>query len=339
MTGQAELTARLREQVQGLIDNKTKPLGALGALERLAMQIALLQQNPTPTMSACDLIIFIADHGITEEGVSAFPQSVTTQMALNFLHDGAAANVFAAVNDVHVQLVDAGMCQPPQHPRLRNCRIASGTHNFRRQPAMTRAQCEQALQLGAEVATATTSHALCLGEMGIGNTSSATLLMHKILGLPLTQLVGRGTGLDDHALAHKLAVLTDAAARTAPRLNALAALSEYGGFEIAMMAGAMSAAAAKQQLVLIDGFIATAAAVAALQINPAVQPALVFAHCSAESGHQLVLQTLDVQPLLNLQLRLGEGTGALLAWPLVKSSVAMLNDMASFADAGVDGPL
>ncbi len=328
----------LRDKVQHLIDHKTKPKGALGDLESLALQVALVQQTTAPTMQNCALIIFIADHGITEERVSAFPQAVTRQMAGNFLRGGAAANVFAKTNHVQVQLVDAGMVDELEAPGLLQKRIGPGTRNFLKGPAMSPAQCRQALSEGQALGEAAPGEALCLGEMGIGNTSSATLLAHKILHLPLAQLVGPGTGLDARGIQHKMTVLGRAAQRTPAQLDAETALVEYGGFEIAMMAGAMLGAAANAKVILVDGFIATAAAAAAVALDPGVRAHLIFSHCSAEGGHQVVLEALQASALLNLNLCLGEGTGALLAWPLVRNAVAMLNDMASFADAGVDGP-
>ena len=334
MVGKQTLSA----DVQHKIDNKTKPAGALGRLEALALQVAVAQQTTNPVMQHCALIIFIADHGITAEGISAFPQAVTAQMASNFLAGGAAATVFAKVNNVSVQLVDAGMLQPLAHENLLNCRIAAGTRNCRKQPAMTAAQYEQALAHGKQLGGSAVGEALCLGEMGIGNTSSASLLAHKLTQLPLQDLVGRGTGLDNAGLEHKLNVLQSAAARTTRRLTAPTALAEYGGFEIVMLAGAMLGAAQQGKIVLVDGFIASAAALAALAIDENIRSHLVFCHTSAEAGHAALLEALQARPLLDLQLRLGEGTGALLAWPLVKNAVAMLNDMASFATAGVSGP-
>ncbi len=328
----------MHAQVQSLLDNKTKPKGSLGRLEELALQAAVAQQTTRPEMERCSLIIFIADHGIAAEGVSAFPQAVTRQMAANFLQGGAAAIVFANANGVKVQLVDAGMLEPLSHPQMLDRRLGPGTANMLQRAAMSDAQCRQALDSGRQLANASRCEALCLGEMGIANTSAAALLGHKLLDLPLTQLIGRGSGLDDPGLAHKQKVLQRAAERTGPRLDGAQALREYGGFEIAMMTGAMLGAADTGKLVLVDGFIAGAAAAAALQLQPGIRPHLVFCHSSAEPGHRHMLQAMDAQPLLDLHMRLGEGTGALMAWPLLRSAVAMLNNMASFSDAGVSGP-
>ena len=322
--------------MQNLVDQKTKPLGSLGKLERLACDIAVLQQTSQPKMARCELIIFIADHGIVAEGVSAFPQAVTAQMAANFLAGGAAANVFANVNGIDVMVVNAGMAEPVTHENLVNASVGLGTHNFRLRPAMTTEQAAAAVETGEQLGSTRQADALCFGEMGIGNTSAASMLLHKILDIPLEQLVGRGTGIDDTGLHHKAAVLSEAAARVPGMLPAQRALCEYGGFEIAMMAGAMLGAARSGTVIVVDGFIATAAAVVAQGIDPTCKKAMVFSHCSAESGHAIALQHLGVTALLDLGLRLGEGTGAILAWPLLKSAVAMLNDMASFESAQVD---
>lgn len=321
------------------IDGKTKPRGALGRIEALAAQIARVQRSLAPRMAAASLTIFAADHGIAAEGVSAYPQAVTRQMVLNFLAGGAAANVFAATLGVPVQVVDAGVAGAPiDDPRLVSRRIGPGTQSFLRGPAMSPGDCARALAAGRGLGAATAGEAAAFGEMGIGNTASAAVLAHKLTGIDLAPLVGRGTGLDDAALARKRAILAEAAARTAPRLPPEAALAEYGGFEIAMMAGAMLGAAEAGRVVIVDGFIATAAALVAAGIAPAARDAMVFAHVSAEAGHRPLLAHMGAEPLLALDLRLGEGTGALLAWPLLRAAAAMLSDMASFASAGVDGP-
>lgn len=329
-------TPRLTDaQIRHAIDTKTKPLGALGRIEELAAQIAAFRNSLTPRVDTCVLTIFAADHGIAREGVSAFPQDVTRQMVQNFLAGGAAANVFAVTQAVPVQVVDAGVAGTALvHPALISRRIAAGTASFLAGAAMTQDQLAQALAHGAAVARDTQADALAFGEMGIGNTATATMILHKLTGLPLADLVGRGTGLDDAGLARKRAVLEQAAARTGA-LTPDAILREYGGFEIAMMAGAMQEAAETGRLVLVDGFIATAAAAIALARAPHIRMAMVFCHRSQEAGHRAALGWLGAEPLLDLDMRLGEGTGALLAWPLVKAASAMLCDMASFDSAGV----
>jgi len=321
------------------IDGKTKPVGALGRIEALAAQIARVQGRLDPVAERCALTIFAADHGIAADGVSAYPQTVTRQMVLNFLAGGAAANVFAATLGVPVQVVDAGVAgEPLDDPRLVSRRIGAGTRSFLAGPAMLAADCARALAAGRQIGAAGGGEAAAFGEMGIGNTASAAVLGHKLTGLELADLVGRGTGLDDAGLARKREVLAAAAARTPARLGAEAALAEYGGFEIAMMAGAMLGAAGAGRIVIVDGFIATAAALVAEGIEPAARAAMVFAHVSAEAGHRGLLAEMGAEPLLALDMRLGEGTGALLAWPLVRAAAAMLRDMASFASAGVSGP-
>jgi len=320
------------------IDLKTKPKGSLGRIEELAAQVATVQGTLSPRMDRCCLTIFAADHGIAAEGVSAFPQEVTRQMVLNYLAGGAGANVLARSVGVDVQVVDAGVAGEPFGVEgLIESRIGAGTANFLTGPAMTEAQCDAALAAGRRTGAAGDWDAVAFGEMGIANTASAAALGHKLTGVGLDILVGRGTGLDDAGLAHKRSVLERAAARTG-ELSPAAALAEYGGFEIAMMAGAMHGAAEARRIVIVDGFIATAAALAAVRMRPEVRGAMVFAHRSEEQGHKLLLEALGADPLLSLGFRLGEGTGALMAWPLVKAAVAMLNEMASFEEAGVAGP-
>jgi len=324
--------------LQRKIDMKTKPLGALGRIEELAAQVARTQGTLLPKMETCQLTIFAADHGIAASGVSAFPQEVTRQMVLNFLAKGAAANVFAASTGAELRVVDAGIVGPPfNEPFLIDRRIAPGTLNFLNEAAMTLAQADDALAMGRELGTDGAWDAVAFGEMGIANTSAAAMLAHKITGLRLDELIGRGTGLDDTGLTRKKQILTKAAARTGA-LGAKEALVEYGGFEIAMMAGAMQGAAAANRIILVDGFIATSAALVAASIDPKSRQAMVFAHKSQEKGHAVMLGALDADPLLDLNLRLGEGTGALLAWPLLQAAARMLTDMASFDDAGISGP-
>jgi len=327
------------EEIRRAIDAKTKPPGALGRLEPLAARIAARLGTLRPRLAACDLTIFAADHGIAAEGVSAYPSAVTRQMVLNMLAGGAAATVFARTLGVGVRLVDAGVAGPAiGHADLIDRRVGAGTRSFLRGPAMEAAACRRALAAGRALGAGAPDRVAAFGEMGIGNTASAALIAHKLAGLDLEAVVGRGTGLDDAGLDRKRAVLAAAAARTPARLGPEAVLGEYGGFEIAMMAGAMLGAAASGRLVLVDGVIATAAAMVAAALEPPAREALVFAHLSGEAGHRAMLDAMDAEPLLELGLRLGEGTGALLAWPLVQAAAAMLADMATFEGAGVSGP-
>lgn len=322
-------------EIQHVIDHKTKPIGSLGQVEKVARQVALIQDTTSPVADRCELLIFAADHGVAAAGVSAYPQEVTRQMVLNFLAGGAAASVFAARNDVLLRVVDAGVAgEPIQDEALISKRIAGGTQNFIAEPAMTAAQSAQALKHGMALGAGVTSEFVAFGDMGIGNSSSAALLAHKLLSEPLVDLVGRGTGLDDKGLSNKLELLQQASARSVAA-SPFDVLREYGGFEINMMAGAMIGAASNKRCLLIDGYIATAAFVAAHALQSHVLDYAIFCHRSAEAGHQVMLNHLDASPLLDLDLRLGEGTGALLAWPIVRSAVHMLNDMASFESGGV----
>ncbi len=318
------------------IDAKTKPIGSLGRVEALAAAVARIQGTLAPRAETCSLTIFAGDHGMARAGVSAYPQAVTRQMVLNFLEGGAAANVFAASVGAKVHVVDAGVSGPPiDHIDLINRRIANGAHNALEQAAMTSDQLDRALKAGFELGKSIRADVACFGEMGIGNTSSAALVAAKVLGRPVACLTGRGTGLDDKGLQCKLTLLKHAAQRTQAKLDAREALTEYGGFEIVMMAGAMIGAAETRRIVIVDGFIATTAALCARDITPGCETAFVFAHQSAETGHGIILDALDAKPLLDLGMRLGEGTGALLAFPLVAAATAMLSDMASFESAGV----
>ncbi len=332
--------------VQHVLDHKTKPLGALGRLEGLAKQIALLQQTLTPRLTRPHAVVFAADHGIASEGVSAYPPEVTHQMVRNFAAGGAAINVFCRLHGLELVVVDAGVrgSFSDLGGRVRDEKIAEGTASFLNRPAMTADQCADALARGAAVVrdvAATGCNVLAFGEMGIGNTSSAAVLQHLLTGAPLADCIGRGTGLDDAGLAHKQAVLTRALANyqqavtAAPRV----VLTTFGGFEIAQLVGAMLEAPRHGMLVLVDGFIVGAALLVALQENPDLLAQCVLTHRSAESGHRLLVAELErlgaAPPLLDLGLRLGEGTGAVLAYPLMQAAVAMLNEMASFESAGV----
>ena len=332
------VSRELDDAIRGAIDSKTKPQGALGVIESLAVHVARIQGTLEPSLRLCRLVLFAADHGVAHESVSAYPQQVTRQMVANFLSGGAAANVFAREAGVDLSVVDAGVAGAPiDTPGLVPRRIAGGTRNFVHGPAMTTEQCDDAFRDGLLLGEDISADAAAFGEMGIANTSSASIVAHKLTGASLEALVGRGTGLDDAGLTRKTEVLERAAARTDPRLEPADALCEYGGFEIVMMAGAMIGAARTGAVVLVDGFIASVAALAAARLAPGLHDYLVFAHRSAEPGHRVVLEALDARPLLDLDMRLGEGTGALLAWPLLQCAAAMLSDMASFESAGVSG--
>jgi nicotinate-nucleotide--dimethylbenzimidazole phosphoribosyltransferase len=333
--------AELQQKLQAKIDNKTKPVGSLGRLERLALQAGLVQQSLDPGLRRPAMLVFAGDHGIATSGVSPYPQEVTRQMVLNFLAGGAAINVFARQNGMAVRVVDAGVNHDfGQVDGLMDAKIGFGTRNFLEAPAMTRAECEAAIRQGAEIAAHEIeqgSNVLGFGEMGIGNTSSASIITSKLCGLPLEQCVGRGTGLDDLGLQKKRELLAAAIARHDIQNDSLAVLATFGGFEIAMMTGAMLAGAERRALLLIDGYIATSALLVAATLYPAIKDYCVFAHESGEPGHARQLAWLGVEPLLSLDMRLGEGTGAALAYPLVQAAVNFINEMASFESAGVSG--
>ncbi len=322
------------------INQKTKPQGALGDLEKIALQVGLIQNTLTPQLSKPTMLVFAGDHGIVESGVSPYPQVVTAQMVHNFLAGGAAINVFARQHGMALKVVDSGVNHDfADTLDLIHAKVAYGTNSFLTEPAMTLAQCEQAMRKGAEIAQAEVAqgcNVLGFGEMGIGNTSSASCLMSLLCGLPIEACVGRGTGLDDNGLQRKLDVLRRAIARHALHdASPMQVLAAFGGFEIAMMAGAMLGVAQQRAVLLIDGFIATAASLVAAKLQSNILQYCVFSHCSDESGHARMLQHLEAKPLLNLGLRLGEGTGAALALPLLQAAVNFLNEMASFESAGV----
>ncbi|MCX7087834.1 MAG: nicotinate-nucleotide--dimethylbenzimidazole phosphoribosyltransferase [Methylococcales bacterium] len=336
----APLSLALKPALQTKIDQKTKPLGALGQLEALALQIGLCQNSLTPQLNKPCILIFAADHGIAEAGVSAYPQSVTAQMVTNFLSGGAAINVFAQQHQLNLFIVDAGVkTDLIRHPSLINAKIGYGTQNMLQQPAMTADACRQALQAGAELVLQQQQqgcNCIGFGEMGIGNTSAAALLMQRLTATPLSHCVGRGTGLDDQQLHRKLSLLQQVLNRHPDIQAPLEVLATFGGFEIAMMVGATLQAAASGMLIMVDGFIASTALLVAYMLYPQVLEYCIFSHVSSERGHQALLNHFNAKPLLNMDLRLGEGSGIALAFPLLQSAVLFLNEMATFAEAGVD---
>ena len=323
------------------LDTLTKPQGALGRLEPLAAQVCAIQQTLTPAITQPVAIVFAADHGVADRGVSAYPRAVTAQMVKNFLAGGAAINVLAKLQGLELWIVDAGVdgdCG--DHPRLIQAKVRRGTRDFVECAAMTPAECRDALRRGQECLEQTAvsgSNAVILGEMGIGNTAASALLMHALTGLALGDCVGRGTGLDDRGLERKRATLEAALTRGAPPHDALELLTEFGGYEIAMLTGAILAAAARRMVVLIDGFTVTVAAALAARIDASVLNYCVFGHCSAEHAHRALLAHLKVQPLLDVGMRLGEGTGAAVALSTVRAALALFTQMATFEGAGVSG--
>ncbi|MFM0160844.1 MULTISPECIES: nicotinate-nucleotide--dimethylbenzimidazole phosphoribosyltransferase [Paraburkholderia] len=333
------LDLTLRAELQHIIDTKTKPPGSLGRLETLARQMGLIQRTTHPTVERPAMIVFAGDHGIAQEGVSPYPQAVTAQMAANFLAGGAAINALSRVSGVELEVVNSGIATPlPSTEGLIDIPVAAGTRNFAREPAMTHEQALAAMQAGAarvRYHASLGTNVIGFGEMGIANTSSAACLMSRLCGVPIDECVGRGTGLDNAGLAKKRNVLASALAHHAVSNDPLAVLATFGGFEIAMMTGAYLAAAQARMTILVDGFIATAALLVADAFAPNVREYCVFAHASNEAGHRRMLDHFGALPLLSLDMRLGEGTGAALAVPLLRAAVAFVNEMASFESAGV----
>ena len=336
----APLKSTLNADLQAKIDQKTKPRGSLGQLESLALQIGRIHNSLTPQLNKPCVLIFAGDHGIVDAGVSAYPQSVTAQMVANFLAGGAAISVFAQQHNIDLWVVDAGVSTDlDPHPKLIDMKIANSTENFLTQPAMSTEACLVAIYRGADQVLRQYDNGcncIGLGEMGIGNSSSAALLMHRLTSLSLVRCVGRGTGLNDKQLLHKVTVLQRALNQHKDVTEPLSVLATFGGFEIAMMVGAYLKAAELGMLILVDGFIASTALLVASKLYPQVLDYCVFSHVSNEQGHQALLHQFNAKPLLNLDLCLGEGSGVALAYPLVQSAVLFLNEMATFAEAGVD---
>ena len=325
----------LREQLQARLDGKAKPLGSLGRIEALAVQLGMIQGTLVPSVLDPVVLVFAGDHGAAP-AVSAYPSSVTAAMVGAYMAGRAAVNVFAAQAGARLVVVDAGvMADLPAHAGLVDARVRAGTRDWRHGPAMTVAELDHAMQRSGALVDGLADGGctvLALGEMGIGNTASAALLVHKVAGLDLAVLTGRGAGLDDAGLARKQAAMAAGAARTALRLVPRAALAEYGGYEVAMLAAAILRGAERRMCIVIDGVIVTAAAVLAHAIQPDCLACCVFAHRSAELGHDAMLAHLGAEPLLDLGMRLGEGTGAALALPLLRAAAAVLADMADLRD-------
>lgn len=329
----------ISKQLRQKIDFKTKPLGALGALESIALQIGTLQQTLTPQLHKPTIITFAADHGIAKAGVSAYPQEVTYQMVMNFLNGGAAINVFCQQHNIAHKIVDAGVnFDFPADTKLINAKVGRGTHSFLDQPAMSAEQLDCCFAHANTIMDATFAegcNVIGFGEMGIGNTSAATMLISNLTKLPIEKCSGRGTGLNDEQLVNKICTLKEAQTFhgeiTAPKQ----VLQTFGGFEIAQMTAAMLRAQQHNMLILVDGFIASAAFLVAYKINPAIMQHAIFCHLSDEFGHQNLLNYLNVNPLLKINMRLGEGTGCAVAYPIIQSAVAFLNEMASFDSAEV----
>jgi nicotinate-nucleotide--dimethylbenzimidazole phosphoribosyltransferase len=335
----APVDERVRAAALAELDRKTKPRGSLGRLELLAAQIAAVRGTVAPEPLRAAIVVAAADHGVAAEGVSAYPQEVTRQMLANFAAGGAAICVLARSAGAELHVVDAGVVEPYEHPAIRSVRIGAGTTNAAAGPAMRRSDASDAIERGAslvrELARSGAS-VVALGDMGIGNTTSASALACALLGGDPRGMCGPGTGLDADGVAHKVAVVERMLAANRPdRDDPLGALAALGGFEIAFLAGVALGAAAESAVVLLDGFITGVAALAAARLEPALGGYVVASHRSPEPGHAVVLDELGLEPLLDLGLRLGEGSGAALALPLLESARAILVEMATFEAAGV----
>ena len=334
----------LADTAQARLDQLTKPQGSLGRLEDIARCCVMIAGSDHPQVTKKVLFVFCGDHGVAAEGVSAYPREVTAQMVVNFLHGGAAISVLARQFDIDVKIVDVGVdadfsSEQSEQAGFINQKIGRGTANFTQQPAMTREAAVRAIEVGIALTTEAIHNGAQLigaGEMGIGNTTSATALLCVLSGLSPEELTGAGTGIHEEARQKKIAIVRTALAlHTLERADPLDILAHLGGYEIAAMVGVYLAGAAQKVPLLVDGFIATSAVWIACDLNPAVKGHLIFAHCSAEQGHQKILNALHVQPLLDLNMRLGEGTGAALGMGIVESAVRLYNEMATFAEAAV----
>jgi nicotinate-nucleotide--dimethylbenzimidazole phosphoribosyltransferase len=335
--------AALAQALQDKIDQKTKPLGALGRIEALALRLGLILGSESPQLEQPQMIVCAADHGLAGRGVSAYPSDVTWQMVENFLAGGAAVSVLARQHKLALTVVDCGVGHdfvPPGspdglRPGLVVRKVDRGTADASSGPAMTSAQCEQAIANGQGLVRTLPGNTVLLGEMGIGNTSAASMLMARLTGHDIALCTGAGTGLDAPAVLRKAAILREVLERHAQARAPLHALAAFGGFEIATLVGIVLQAASERRVIVVDGFITSAAVLVAQALAPNVLQRCVFAHCSGERGHALMLEYLRAEPLLDLGLRLGEGSAAALAWPLLASACRILQEMASFSSAGV----
>lgn len=329
----------LREALIDKINNLTKPKGSLGVLEDLALQIGLIQQTLSPTLSHPHNVLFAADHGIVEEGVSKSPKEITWQQLSNFLHGGAGVNFLCRQHGFKLVLVDSGVDYDlPYEKGIINCSVGRGTHSFLKGPAMNMEEMELCLERGAKITDmihADGCNVVSFGEMGIGNTSPSSVWMHLLTGISLEQCVGAGSGLDSEGIRHKYNVLKQSVDHYAGDGSAKDIIAWFGGYEMVMAIGGMLRAAELRMIILVDGFIMTNCILAASKLHPEVLSYAIFGHQGDETGHKLVLDAMKVRPLLNLGLRLGEGTGAICAYPIVVSSVNMMNEMDNFAHASI----
>ncbi|MBI9034159.1 MAG: nicotinate-nucleotide--dimethylbenzimidazole phosphoribosyltransferase [Bacteroidales bacterium] len=333
------INQELSEALKHKIDTKTKPLGSLGKLEEIALKIGLIQNTLEPELKNPTILTFAADHGLADAGVSLYPKEVTWQMVMNFVGGGAAINVFTQQNGIKLKVVDAGVDYDfPEHESLIQAKMGRGTKNILEHPAMTIEQCEAAILKGRELVALEAENGcntIAFGEMGIGNTSAASLLMSKFCDKNIAECTGRGTGHDIAGLNKKIEILIRCVQKHQIANDPIEVLATFGGFEIAMMCGAFLEAAARKMVIIVDGFIVTSALLAAYAINSNVINYCFFAHQSNEQAHKEMLEYLGAEGLLNFGLRLGEGTGAAIAFPLLQSAVNFLNKMASFESANV----
>ena len=329
----------LQKAIQQKIDNLNKPKGSLGRLEELAMQICLIQQTLEPSLNHPCHLLFGGDHGIEREGVSVSPREVTWQQMINFTRGGGGVNMFCRQHGFKLRIIDVGVDYDLSNiDGIINRKIARGTKNFLYKPAMSKAEFDQAMKVGSEMVDdciAEGCQILSIGEMGIANTSPSSIWMHLFGNIPLEDCIGAGAGLDTLGIRHKSEVLSKAVERYSLLTPRPSLLAYFGGFEMIAAIGAMLKAAEKHRVILVDGFIMTACALAAIRLHPVAKDYMIFTHCGDESGHKLMLDTIGAKPLLHLGLRLGEGTGALCAFPIVDSAVRMMNEMNNFDNANI----
>ncbi|WP_321516200.1 nicotinate-nucleotide--dimethylbenzimidazole phosphoribosyltransferase [Marinifilum fragile] len=333
------LSDNLNKELQEKIDTKTKPIGSLGMLEKIAFQLGKIQNSLNPEINNPNVVVFAGDHGIADDGVSFYPKSVSYQMLYNYMEGGAASTVFAKQHGIKFNVVDAGIDHDfdPSLPII-NRKLAYGTKNYRLEPAMTKEQCLEGIKRGAEVIEEIHQNGcnfIIFGEKGIGNTSSASLILSLLGDIPLEECVGRGTGLDKEGVKSKFDLLNEGLSKYNKSNDPIDVLTHFGGFEIVMIVGAMLKAAELKMTLLIDGFIITSALLAAFKINPKVKDYCLFAHKSNEQAHIKMLNIIGGEPILDIGMRLGEATGAMVCYPLIKSAAQFMNEMASFQDAGV----
>ena len=329
--------------IQEKIDNLNKPKGSLGRLEELAMQVCLIQQTLEPSLAHPCHLLLGGDHGIEREGVSVSPREVTWQQMINFTRGGGGVNMFCRQHGFKLRIVDVGVDYDfSDIPGIIDRKIARGTKNFLYEPAMSEEEFDRAIQIGSDLVddcVAEGCRVLCIGEMGIGNTSPSSIWMSLFGDIPLKDCIGAGAGLDNDGIRHKYEVLSKALSRhqssLSPLTSHLLPLRIFGGFEMIAAIGAMLRAAELHLIILVDGFIMTACALGAIRLYPASQDYMIFTHCGDESGHQMMLDIVDAKPLLHLGLRLGEGTGALCAFPIIDSAVRMMNEMNNFEGAKI----